>query len=179
MKNPFQELIDGIEKDNLWDSEVIYQRHSYLKFGGDVNTDIYFIVEGSVRAYVIEEEEELTIRLGYKANIISAIDSFVTEQPSDLFIQAIRKTQVKVLKKASFLQWVNASKARMELWRLNLELLVVQQMERERDILTTSPVERYQRVFKRSPQLFQEIPHKYIASYLRMSPETLSRIKKS
>lgn len=179
MKNPFQELIDGIEKDNLWDSEAIYQRHSYLKFGGEVNTDIYFIVEGSVRAYVIEEEEELTIRLGYKHNIIAAIDSFVTEQPSDLYIQAIRKTHVKILKKASFLNWVNVSKERMELWRLNLELVVVQQMERERDILTTSPVERYQRVLKRSPQLFQEIPHKYIASYLRMSPETLSRIKKS
>jgi hypothetical protein len=34
-------------------------------------------------------------------------------------------------------------------------------------------------VFKRSPQLFQEIPNKHIASYLRMSPETLSRLKKS
>jgi hypothetical protein len=56
---------------------------------------------------------------------------------------------------------------------------VLQQMERERDILTSSPLERYKRVLERSPQLFQEIPNKYIASYLRMTPETLSRIKKS
>ena len=52
-------------------------------------------------------------------------------------------------------------------------------MERERDILTSSPLERYNRVLKRSPLLFQEIPNKYIADYLRMTPETLSRIKKS
>lgn len=178
-KNPFQELVNGIENEHLWDSESIYPRHAYLKFGGEIDTNIYFVVEGSVRVYVLEEEEELTIRLGYKNNIIAAIDSFVTEQTSDLFIQTIRKTKIKVLKKSTFLNWVNASKERMELWRQNLEILVVQQMERERDILTTSPTERYHRVLKRSPQLFQEIPDKYIASYLRMSPETLSRIKKS
>jgi lipocalin len=56
---------------------------------------------------------------------------------------------------------------------------VYQQIEREKDILTASPRERYLRVLKRSPQLFQEIPDKYIANYLRMSPETLSRMKKS
>jgi len=55
----------------------------------------------------------------------------------------------------------------------------LQQMERERDLLTSSPMERYLRVKDRSPQLFQEIPNKYIASYLRMTPETLSRLKKS
>jgi CRP-like cAMP-binding protein len=65
------------------------------------------------------------------------------------------------------------------LYSVLLEQLVLQQMEREQDLLITSPVERYQRVLERSPMLFQEVPHKYIAAYLRMSPETLSRIKKS
>ncbi len=51
--------------------------------------------------------------------------------------------------------------------------------EREIDLLTQSPQERIERIRKRSPQVFQEIPHKYIASYLRMSPETLSRLLNS
>ena len=45
--------------------------------------------------------------------------------------------------------------------------------------LISSPKERYERVLKRSPQLFQEIPNKHIANYLRMSAETLSRLKNS
>ncbi len=57
-------------------------------------------------------------------------------------------------------------------------MLTLQQLEREIDILTKSPKERYERVLRRSPQLFQEIPNKHIANYLRMSPETLSRLKK-
>lgn len=60
-----------------------------------------------------------------------------------------------------------------------LEDLVLQQLEREKDILTSSPKARFERVLKRSPKLFQEIPNKHIANYLRMSPETLSRLKKS
>lgn len=52
-------------------------------------------------------------------------------------------------------------------------------MERERDLLIESPKERYLRVFKRNPKLFQIIPNKHIANYLRMSPETYSRLKKS
>jgi CRP/FNR family transcriptional regulator, anaerobic regulatory protein len=55
--------------------------------------------------------------------------------------------------------------------------LVVQQMQRELDLLTASPIERYRRVIARSPQLFQEVPLKYIADYLRMTPETLSRLR--
>ena len=64
-------------------------------------------------------------------------------------------------------------------WDTTLLDLLLQQLEREVDILTTSPKLRYERVLKRSPRLFQEIPHKHIAAYLRMSPETLSRLKKS
>jgi hypothetical protein len=65
-----------------------------------------------------------------------------------------------------------------QVWLKLLEQMIFQQLEREKDLLTFSPLERYKRVWKRSPQLFQEIPNKYIASYLRMTPETLSRIKK-
>lgn len=71
------------------------------------------------------------------------------------------------------------SESNRRIWTNILEDLVIQQMEREIDILTQSPKERYDRVLKRSPQLFQEIPNKHIANYLRMSAETLSRLKKS
>jgi len=46
-----------------------------------------------------------------------------------------------------------------------------------RDRLEPSPLERYNAVLRRSPQLFQHVPLRHIASYLRMSPETLSRIR--
>ena len=127
---------------------------------------------------VLADDEEQIIRFGYQQNLIVSLDSFLTGKPSDLCIQAIKKTVLKVITKKQIDQFLKIE-ANKNLWITILENLVVQQMEREIDILTSSPKERYQRVLKRSPQLFQEVPNKHIANYLRMTPETLSRLKKS
>jgi CRP-like cAMP-binding protein len=162
----------------LSDKEITIDRNEFLKVKGSIDTNLYYIESGSLRIFVLDDYEEQTIRFGYKENLIVSLDSFLTGKPSDLYIQAIKKTVVKVVRKEQidlFLEKEN----NQNLWTKILENLVVQQMEREIDILTNSPKERYERVLKRSPQLFQEIPNRHIANYLRMSAETLSRLKKS
>ena len=74
---------------------------------------------------------------------------------------------------------VNESAESLQQYIVLLESLVTQQIDRGIDLLIPSPTERLKRVLQRSPNLFQEIPLKYIASYLRMTPETLSRIRNS
>lgn len=162
----------------LSDKTITINRNEFLKVKGSIDTNIYFVESGSLRIFVLDDYEEQTIRFGYKENLIVSLDSFLTGKPSDLFIQAIKKTVIKVITKQQIDRFLKIE-ANRNLWTSILEHLVVQQMEREIDILTNSPKERYERVLKRSPQLFQEIPNKHIANYLRMSPETLSRLKKS
>ena len=103
---------------------------------------------------------------------------FFNETPSEFYIQAIRQTKVIAIPKIVFKTFVNNSLENLQVYNAILEQLIIQQIEREVDILTHSPIERLKRVQARSPQLFQEIPAKYIAMYLRMTPETLSRIRK-
>lgn len=158
---------------------ITIERNEFLKVKGSIDTNVYYIESGSVRIFVSDEEEEQIIRFGYKDNLIVSLDSFLTGKPSRFFIQAIKKTTLRVITKEQFDGFVNESEENRLLWTKILEGLVLQQMEREIDILTSSPKERYHRVLERSPQLFQEIPHRYIANYLRMSAETLSRLKKS
>jgi CRP-like cAMP-binding protein len=162
----------------LSNKTITIDRNDFLKVKGSIDTNLYFIESGSVRIFVLDENEERIIRFGYKENLIVSLDSFLTGKPSDLFIQAIKKTVVKVVHKKQIESFLETESNR-SLWTTILENLVVQQMEREIDILTNSPKERYERVLKRSPQLFQEIPNRHIANYLRMSAETLSRLKKS
>jgi len=177
--NPITIFVEKINHDNLWDETKELKRKEYLKVKGSIDTNLYFVESGSLRIYVLDEYEENVIRFGYKDNFIAALDSFISEKPSDLYIQAIKKTKLKVIKKSSFMAFVESSIENTKIWQTMMADLVFQQLEREKDILTSSPIERYKRVLARSPQLFQEIPNKYIASYLRMAPETLSRIKKS
>lgn len=160
----------------LAETTITLNRNGYLKEGGSIDTNVYYIESGSIKVFVLDEGEEQIIRFGYKNNLVVSLDSFLTGKPSAFYIQAIKKTVVKVVTKAQMDNFLQQD-ANRNWWISVLENLVIQQMEREVDILTTSPLERYRRVMGRSPQLFQEIPHRYIASYLRMTPETLSRLK--
>lgn len=162
----------------LSEKTIVIDRNEFLKVKGSIDTNVYYVESGSLRVFVLDDCEEQVIRFGYKENLIVSLDSFLTGNPSVFFIQAIKKTILKVITKEQIDDFLKAESS-MILWTKILENLVIQQLEREIDILTNSPKERYQRVLKRSPQLFQEIPNKHIANYLRMSPETLSRLKKS
>ncbi|CAM3938735.1 Crp/Fnr family transcriptional regulator [Flavobacterium antarcticum] len=177
--NPIPHFIQQLNDQHLWDTELSLKRNEYLKVKDTTDTNLYFVVSGALRIYIVEESDEHSIRFGYKNNFIASLDSFISEKPSDLYIQALKKTELKVITKSNFMSFVESSAENIKIWLLMLGDLIFQQMERERDILTSSPLERYKRVLTRSPQLFQEVPHKYIASYLRMTPETLSRVKKS
>ncbi|HLO55699.1 MAG TPA: Crp/Fnr family transcriptional regulator [Saprospiraceae bacterium] len=157
---------------------ITLERNEFLKVKGSIDTNIYYVESGSLSVFILDEYEEQVIRFGYQGNIIVALDSYLTGKPSDFYIQAIKKSTVKVITKLQMDNFLSKEENNL-LWTKILEDLVLQQMEREIDILTSSPKERYLRVLKRSPKLFQEIPNRYIANYLRMSPETLSRLKKS
>lgn len=159
--------------------KIVLKRNEYLKLPGKVDSNIYFIESGSLKISIENEDSEQIIRFGYDGNIIVSLDSFITGKASDFSIQAIKKTELWQADKKDFFQKVYSSPENMKIYIQIIEDLILQQMERERDLLIESPKERYLRVFKRNPKLFQIIPNKHIANYLRMSPETYSRLKKS
>ncbi|WP_299176635.1 Crp/Fnr family transcriptional regulator [uncultured Chryseobacterium sp.] len=173
------DVIKTLLEADLFQSEKTIQRYEYLKIKDETDTNIYFIENGSVRIFIMDEDEERIIRFGYSGNIIVSLDSFLSGRSSDFYIQAIKKTTVKIASQKDFNEFMRSNPENMKLWINILEDLVLQQIEREKDLLINSPRERYERVLKRSPKLFQEIPNRHIANYLRMSPETLSRLKKS
>ncbi len=156
---------------------ITLERNEFLKVKGSIDRNVYYVESGSLRIFISDEYEEQIIRFGYKENLIASLDSFLTGKPSELYIQAIKKSVIKVITNSQIDAFLKVD-ANRELWIKILQDLVVQQMQREIDILTNSPRERYERVFRRSPQLFQEVPNRHIANYLRMSPETFSRLKK-
>lgn len=171
-------ILELLQQKLHWETKKL-KRNEFLKLSGCVDTNVYFVEEGSVRLFINDDDEERITRFGYKGNIIVSLDSFLSEKPSEFYIQAIKASKIKIASKKDFYEFVNSNTDNLKLWNSILEDLVLQQIEREKDLLYNSPKIRYERVLKRSPQLFQEIPNKYIANYLRMSPETLSRLKKS
>ncbi len=157
----------------------VLSKDEFLLREGDIERNFYWIETGAVRAFYLSAYEEKIVRLGYEGSLITSLSSFLNEKPSELYIAAIRKTTLHVVSKEVLMHRVHASTESLQQYLALLENLVTQQIDREIDLLITSPAERLQRVLQRSPLLFQQIPLKYIANYLRMKPETLSRIRNS
>ncbi len=159
--------------------EIVYPKGAMILREGETEDHIYYIVSGAVRAIYRSAFEEQTIRFGYEGSIINSLASFLKRAPSELYIEAMRRTVVRSIPREAFYALVAESPDNLRQYADLLESTIVQQLDREIDLLTSAPAERLKRVLSRSPNLFQEVPLKYIASYLRMTPETLSRIRNS
>lgn len=171
-----EKLLNSFENVSI---KKTIQKGELLIKEGEIERNIYLIETGAVRLFYLSEYEEQTIRLGYEGSLINSLSSFLKEQPSEFYLEAIRKTTLKIIPKDQLMELVNEDINSLKQYIKLLETLVTQQIDREIDLLVTSPIERLNRVLERSPNLFQQIPLKYIASYLRMKPETLSRIRNS
>ncbi len=174
-----QLLKQRINEEEIWDKHISLNRWDYIKEGQSINTNLYFIEKGCVHVYFIENDIEHSMYFGFDGSMISDLHSFLTAEPSSLNIQCIKKTKAKVISKEKFNEFIQSDLEISKLWVGALSELSLWHLEREKDLLCSSPKERLQRVLSRQPLLFQKVPHKYIASYLRMSPESLSRIYKS
>lgn len=172
-------LQDYMTEHGLWHKTLELKRGDHLHFAGDMDTNMYFVESGTLRYYIILDEtpEEQVIRFGYQGDFTAAIDSFMTSQPTMFYAQALRKCKLRVIRRERFYQQLREDSELVGMWQEVLRWMVTGQLEREIDLLTACPEVRYKRVWTRSPRLFQEIPAKYIANYLRMTPETLSRIR--
>ena len=172
-------LIEALHKNNVWEKKFTLEKGEHLTKEGDIETSIYWVEKGCIRVFYLDSEKEHSIRFGYQNSIITALDSFITNTPTSFYMEAAKRTTVWKVSKQKYLDFIRSKPQHLVWWEELLQGLIHQQLEREIDLLTTSPDERYARVLERSPQLFQEVPLKYFASYLRMTPETLSRIRKS
>ena len=179
MSSPISALHDHLNSLNLWYKTIELKRGDHIHLAGETDGDIYYVVSGTLRSYVIVDDEEQIIRFGYQGDFVAAIDSYITGQPTMLSTQALRKTTLQIIRRADFHDALDRSPTLSKTWQKIMPWMIIGQLEREIDLLTNDPAERYRRVLNRSPRLFQEVPAKYIANYLRMTPETMSRIKKT
>lgn len=177
MPSPITALRTYLSKHNLWHKTIELKRGDHLHMAGAVDDNIYHVESGLLRSYVLVNDDEQIIRFGYQGDFVVAMDSFFTGQPTILYCEALRKTTVRIIKRAKYEAAIVNDPALNKIWQKILSWMVIGQLEREIDLLTNEPSERYRRVLERSPRLFQEVPAKYIANYLRMTPETLSRLK--
>ena len=144
---------------------------------GEVCENIYYIDRGLIRQFYFKNGKQITEHLGEDRTIFMCIESLFREEPTKLQVEAIEPTTVYALPKRRLEQVALHNVNIQILYRKILEeSLIISQVHADLVRFETAQ-DRYKKMCKLSPQVILRAPLVYIASYLQMTPETLSRVR--
>ncbi len=146
----------------------------------DVENHISFIESGVVRLFIPKDnpEKEITFGFSFENQFISAYDSFLTRKPSLYQLQALTDTTILSISYNDLQDVYRTTQIGNLIGRLTAERLFLIKSKREQNLLNLSAEERYLKLFKERPELLKVIPLKYISSYIGITAQALSRIRK-
>ncbi len=156
---------------------IKFAKNDMILREGETCTNIYWVVKGLVRQYYYKNGKELTEYMATENNIVMCIESLFREQPSQLQIKALEPSILIALPKADLEAVAMKSVNIQILYRKILEESLIVSQHRADMLRFESAQDRYQKLVKNQPQLVLRAPLVYIASYLQMTPETLSRVR--
>ncbi len=133
-----------------------------------------------LRQFIPKEDsaKEITFGFSFKDQFISAYDSFLTQKPSAYQLQALMETHILSITYDDLQAVYTKTQIGNLIGRLTAERLFPSKSKREQDLLNLTAEERYLKLFKERPELLQVIPLKYISSYIGVTAQALSRIRK-
>ena len=144
---------------------------------GEVCENIYYIDRGLIRQFYFKNGKQITEHLGEDQTIFMCIESLFREEPTKLQVEAIEPSIVYALPKQRLEQVALHNVNIQILYRKILEeSLIISQVHADLVRFETAQ-DRYQKMCKLNPQVILRAPLVYIASYLQMTPETLSRVR--
>jgi CRP/FNR family transcriptional regulator, anaerobic regulatory protein len=153
-------------------------KKEYLLSQGQISDKIYFINHGSLRLFYNINANENTVHFLFSGNWHIDYASFLTGTPTIENIQAIEFSEIIQLRKNDLYSLYNRFPIFERLFRIMAENAFMHLSKINKMLNNQEPEQRYRELFKQSPEMFERIPHYYIASYLGVKPETLSRIRK-
>ena len=157
---------------------------SHLKPGeyfleeGKVCRSVAFIEKGLLRYFVTQDGNEKTIYFSKENEFACNYSSFLPGKPSDTGIQALEETTLYLISYDNLQRLYEDVKEGERFGRLGIEQVFLTSREQIRSLYADPPAARYQQLLAAYPDLVQRIPQYYIASYVGVKPQSLSRIRK-
>jgi CRP-like cAMP-binding protein len=155
------------------------KKKTALLMEGDISRYVYFVEKGALRSYTIDEQgTEHVMQLVVEQHWVGDLCSFISQSPGNINIQAIEDSEVLLLAHSD-LELLYEQIPQMErFFRQLFQRAYVSLQQRHNASQSNSAEDRYRQLIKEHPHIAARIPLIYIASYLGITPESLSRIRK-
>lgn len=160
--------------------ERIFLKNEFLLKEGDNDDNIYYIEDGIVRFVTNTfEEKEYTFDFGFSNDFVNSYNSYKNNIPSEFSIQAISVVKTHIINKKVIEQVITENTDYLFLFIQVLEELLIKKTKREEILIKHCPRNIYRYLIEKEPFFIQNIPLKYIASYIGITPQALSRIRRN
>ncbi len=185
MLSPFKDFIYGLVKptEEEWQAlesklrvVILKKKQHYLR-EVEICTRYGFIMKGCVRLYFLVNGEEICKDLLFEKTFTGSLASFTLQKPAYFNVAAVEESTLLEIHRTDLLNLFEKYAVWQKLGRMMAEGLAIRKELREISFLKDSPEERYRKLLEEQPMVLQRVPLQYIASYLGMKPETLSRIR--
>lgn len=178
--------IKGLIPLSLADEAVIqqlfhrkqYKKGDHLLAEGEICRHVIFIETGLVRYYINKDGEDRTNYFNKEGEFVCYYPSFLPKVPSNVNIQALEDSTVWMISYEGIQRFYKEVGQGERFGRLGIEAVFVDISAQMGSIYTDSPEMRYQKFLLHYPTIVQRIPQYYIASYVGVKPQSLSRIRK-
>jgi len=155
------------------------RKNQFLLNEGEICTHIGFVNSGCLREYTIDNKgTEHIVQFAIEDWWVSDLNSFLSGKPAEYNVDALQDSEVLLLEKSARDEMLDKCPKMERFFRLLVEANHVATHQRIADSLSASAEERYLKFIKTYPKLFETVPQNQIASYLGITPQSLSRIRK-
>ena len=156
-----------------------FKKYQFLLNEGDVCRYLGFVNSGCLREYTIDKKgNEHIIQFAIADWWVSDLHSFLSGLPANYNIDVLQDSEILLLEKSAREELLDNCPKMERFFRMLLESNYVATNRRVADSLSETAEERYLKFIKTYPKLFEIVPQNQIASYLGITPQSLSRIRK-
>lgn len=157
----------------------LLRKRQYVLQAGDVSRNEYFVNSGCLRAYTVDDKGlEHVVQFAIEDWWINDMYSFLTQTPATYFIEAMEDSEVIMLDRAGYDELLQKLPKFERMFRIMLQNAYVAHQRRIIENMSLPAHERYLLFQQRYPQFEQRLPQHQVASYLGITPESLSRIRR-
>lgn len=154
-----------------------YAKGDVIMPEGHVCQYMYFVSRGMVRQYYYKNNKDVTEHFSYEGRIVICIESFLKQEPSRLIVEALEPSVLYGIPYDKLQRWSEENREIELLFRKILEHALISSQVYADSQRFENATERYQRLLDSKPEILLRAPMVHVASYLQMSPETLSRVR--
>lgn len=154
-----------------------YKKSERVHDEGETCTCLRYIEKGMLRQFYFKNGKELTEHLAYEGAMVICLESYFNQTPSKLMIEALEQTTLWEIDKKS-VEELSLTHADIGVWyRKVFERSLIESQVKADTLRFESASERYAKLMQLHPEIIKRVPLIHIASYLQMTPETLSRVR--